>query len=215
MSKVGLTRADVTNIRRQGREKAHQVKSAVRKDKDGNDTHPKMHISLILRGDEQATLTDSMPDAWQGSKDISKAKAHTALAFSSNENALTTRTIGELSQPGKHLWQIGNSNWKGGIIEFPGGVPLYKNGELVGAVGVSGDGVDQDETVAVAASEGFEAPSHIRSDNVIDVSYVGAPAEELPKVSTELPKELSEVLSVLSLPPVPSSPLSKKTLKRY
>ena len=175
----GLTLDDVNRILSQAKGKANNVKSALRKNKYGDPTHTKMHISLILRGDEEATLMDSMPDAWQGSRDISKAKAHTALAFSSNENALTTRSVGELSQPGKPLWQIGNSNLKGGIIEFPGGIPLYKNGELVGAIGVSGDGVDQDETVAAAAVKGFEAPQHIRSDQVFDVPYLGAPAEEL------------------------------------
>lgn len=49
------------------------------------------------------------------------------------------------------------------IITFPGGVPLYKAGALVGAVGVSGDGVDQDEDVAAKASAGFGAPMSIRA----------------------------------------------------
>jgi uncharacterized protein GlcG (DUF336 family) len=35
-----------------------------------------------------------------------------------------------------------------GIQIFPGGVPLYRNGVLIGAVGVSGDGVDQDDMIA-------------------------------------------------------------------
>jgi len=49
---------------------------------------------------------------------------------------------------------------------FPGSVPLYKNGKLVGAVGVSGDGVDQDDLVATMGSAGFESPTDIRSDRV-------------------------------------------------
>ena len=62
------------------------------------------------------------------------------------------------------LWGIGDSNQVGisgsqatrnGIITFPGGVALYKNGRLVGGVGVSGDGVDQDEAVAFAGAAGF------------------------------------------------------------
>jgi len=51
-----------------------------------------------------------------------------------------------------------------GIQIFPGSVPLYRNGVLVGAVGVSGDGVDQDDIVAAMASVGFEAPPAMRSD---------------------------------------------------
>jgi uncharacterized protein GlcG (DUF336 family) len=107
-----------------------------------------------------------MPDAWQGSINIAKAKAFTSAAFSSDENALTTRTIGALTQPGGPLWNIGNSNRQDGIIEFPGGVPLYKGGKLMGAIGVSGDGVEQDENVAAAGSKGFEAPKAIRVDTV-------------------------------------------------
>jgi len=53
-----------------------------------------------------------------------------------------------------------------GIQIFPGSVPLYKNGVLVGGVGVSGDGVDQDDIVAAMSSVGFEAPPQMRSDQV-------------------------------------------------
>jgi hypothetical protein len=56
---------------------------------------------------------------------------------------------------------------QGGTQIFAGSVPLYKNGQLVGAVGVSGDGIDQDDNVAFGASEGFEAPEAIRSDQVV------------------------------------------------
>jgi uncharacterized protein GlcG (DUF336 family) len=51
-----------------------------------------------------------------------------------------------------------------GITVFPGGFPLYRNGVLIGAVGVSGDGVDQDDLITAAATVGFEAPNGIRSD---------------------------------------------------
>lgn len=53
-----------------------------------------------------------------------------------------------------------------GIQIFPGSVPLYKNGELVGAVGISGDGVDQDDIIASAGSTGFAAPPAIRADQI-------------------------------------------------
>jgi hypothetical protein len=45
-------------------------------------------------------------------------------------------------------------------------MPLYRNGELVGGIGVSGDGVEQDENVAEAGAKGFDAPKSIRVDTV-------------------------------------------------
>ena len=51
-----------------------------------------------------------------------------------------------------------------GMTIFPGGFPLYRNGVLIGAVGVSGDGVDQDDLISVSASEGFFAPESVRAD---------------------------------------------------
>jgi uncharacterized protein GlcG (DUF336 family) len=58
-------------------------------------------------------------------------------------------------------------NIPNGIQIFPGSVPLYKNGELVGAIGISGDGVDQDDLIAAAGANGFEPPAAIRADQVI------------------------------------------------
>lgn len=53
-----------------------------------------------------------------------------------------------------------------GIQIFPGSIPLYKNGVLVGAIGISGDGVDQDDLIAAAGAAGFTPPAAIRSDQV-------------------------------------------------
>ncbi|HEV2296334.1 MAG TPA: heme-binding protein [Tepidisphaeraceae bacterium] len=55
---------------------------------------------------------------------------------------------------------------RNGMTIFPGGVPLYKNGKLVGAVGISGDGVDQDDIIAFAGSLGYRPPPGIRSDQL-------------------------------------------------
>jgi uncharacterized protein GlcG (DUF336 family) len=62
-----------------------------------------------------------------------------------------------------------------GLIEFPGGLPLYRGGELVGGIGVSGDGVDQDEDVAKAGAVGFEPDPAIRSDTVLGLPYTDDP----------------------------------------
>jgi uncharacterized protein GlcG (DUF336 family) len=56
------------------------------------------------------------------------------------------------------------ANLPNGIQIFPGSVPLYKNGELVGGIGISGDGVDQDDLIAAAGAVGFAPPEAIRAD---------------------------------------------------
>jgi len=53
-----------------------------------------------------------------------------------------------------------------GVVFFPGSLPLYKNGVLVGGLGVSGDGVDQDDYVTNAGAQNFQAPTTIRADQV-------------------------------------------------
>src|SRR5712691_6851557 len=67
---------------------------------------------------------------------------------------------------------------------FAGSVPLYKNGQLVGGVGVSGDGIDQDDNVSFGASQGFEAPLAIRSDQVV-VREARLPFVKLPRNPTD------------------------------
>ena len=67
-----------------------------------------------------------------------------------------------------------------GLQIFPGSVPLYKNGELVGAIGISGDGVDQDDIIAAAGSNGYVAPAEIRADRMI-VRGTRLPFVKLPR----------------------------------
>jgi uncharacterized protein GlcG (DUF336 family) len=57
-------------------------------------------------------------------------------------------------------------NLPNGIQIFPGSVPLYKNGVLAGAIGISGDGVDQDDLIGAAGANGFSPPVNIRSDQI-------------------------------------------------
>jgi uncharacterized protein GlcG (DUF336 family) len=58
------------------------------------------------------------------------------------------------------------SSLPNGIQIFPGSMPLYKNGVLVGAIGISGDGVDQDDLIAAGGGAGFSPPVAVRSDQV-------------------------------------------------
>lgn len=64
-----------------------------------------------------------------------------------------------------------DSNLPNGMTIFPGGFPLYRNGILIGAIGVSGDGVDQDDLIAASGAALFLAPVPIRADQT---QYRGA-----------------------------------------
>lgn len=87
-----------------------------------------------------------MDGAWLGSIDISIKKARTARFFDMN-----TGDLGGASQPGGSLYNIEVSN--GGLITFPGGIPLRNStGEVIGAIGVSGSTVEDDHAVASAGA---------------------------------------------------------------
>lgn len=142
---------------------------------------PKYHYACVDRRGKIVRFS-SDADAWEGSRDVAKAKAFTAMAFSSNENALTTRTIFCATQPGGPLWDLGTTNQAGapkgpgsinqlGIIEFPGGVPIYIGGKLVGGFGVSGDSIELDERTALAGTAAYRADVAIKSSTVLGVSY--------------------------------------------
>ena len=165
MPASSLNADEINKILDNAEAQAKKEESLLRVNAEGKKQPTRMHIVVVDRGG-RVVGQRSMADAWVGSIAIARSKAFTALAFSSNENALTTRTLGPLTQPGGPLWNIGNSNRQDGIIEFPGGMPLYRNGELIGGIGVSGDGVEQDENVAEAGAKGFDAPKSIRVDTV-------------------------------------------------
>lgn len=177
----GLTKEDINSIIAQAVAGADSTNSPLRSIA-GTPRTTKMQIAIVDRSG-RLLAHFAMQDAWVGSEDIAIAKARTAAFFSSDENALTSRIIGVLSQAHNPdgsggagpLWGIGDSNQVGisgsqrtrnGIITFPGGVALYKDGKLVGGIGVSGDGVDQDEAVAFAGAAGF-----LPGDGVAKLGY--------------------------------------------
>jgi uncharacterized protein GlcG (DUF336 family) len=102
-----------------------------------------MNIAIVDAGANLKAF-HRMENAWLGSIDIAIKKAKTARYFD-----METGKLGELSQPGGALYQIEVSN--GGLITFPGGIPIKNSdGEIIGAIGVSGGSVDQDHEVASA-----------------------------------------------------------------
>ncbi len=88
----------------------------------------------------------------------------------------------DIANPCTQGSQAPNPN-QSGIVFFPGSLPLYKNGVLVGGLGVSGDGVDQDDYVTNAAAQGFEAPTNIRADQVM-IDSVRLPYLKFPRNPT-------------------------------
>ena len=140
------------------------------------------------------------PGATLFSWDVAVQKARTAVFFSDDTLAFSSRTVGYLAQqffppgivntaPGPFYrlqeqysllptgvrnplnnvtlttaLSVPNPYVPNGITIFPGGFPLYRNGVLIGAIGVSGDGIDQDDLIAAAGTVGFVAPLAIRAD---------------------------------------------------
>ncbi len=67
---------------------------------------------------------------------------------------MNTGEIGKLSQPGGSLYNIEHSN--GGLITFPGGIPIRRGDEIIGAIGVSGSTVENDHLVAEAGARAVQ-----------------------------------------------------------
>ncbi len=107
-----------------------------------------MNIAVVDNG-ANLTAFARMDGAWLGSIDIAINKAFTARAFD-----ITTHDLGVNSQPGEQFYGIHASN-HGRVMIFAGGVPLMTNGEVVGAVGVSGGSGEQDQAVAEAAAAAY------------------------------------------------------------
>jgi uncharacterized protein GlcG (DUF336 family) len=90
-----------------------------------------------------------MDGAWIGSIDIAINKAFTSRAFD-----IATRDLAPHSQSGGQFFGIHVSN-HGRVIVFAGGIPLKRDGKIVGAVGVSGGSAELDQTVAEAGTMAF------------------------------------------------------------
>lgn len=119
-------------------------------EKKADEVQVPMCIAVL---DEGANLVGfhRMDDALLASIDIARNKAYSAISLK-----MDTRAIHDASQPGEPLYGIGNTN-DGRIVTFGGGFPLRDDdGNVIGAVGVSGGSVDEDEEVARAGVDAFD-----------------------------------------------------------
>jgi uncharacterized protein GlcG (DUF336 family) len=132
-----ITLADARKIIDAGEKKAREIGQP-------------MNIAVVDKGGNLVAHV-RMDNAWTGSVNISIDKAWTARAFD-----ISTKDLGEQSQPGGQFFGIHTSN-HGRVMIFAGGVPLKRDGKVVGGLGVSGGLGAQDQAVAEAGAEAFNS----------------------------------------------------------
>jgi uncharacterized protein GlcG (DUF336 family) len=147
--------------------------------------------AIVNRQGELCAWTTSTADptqVWPGSQAIAKAKAYTANAFSVDRLPLSTARLYTFTQPGHSLASLGFSNpfnpqfvlpasgqgpgqnqVNAGMIFFGGGLPLYRNGKVIGGLGVSGDTACADHEVAkkVRAAANLTPPGGNLVDDIV------------------------------------------------
>lgn len=200
-----LTEAEVRSIIDNGIARARTARAGIRRPLGSNMI---VHVAVVdHNGDILGVF--AMDDATVFSYDVAVQKARTCAFFSNEDVSFSCRAIGFLAQnffptglegpggtepPGplfglqsafnpRPLRGIGLDS---GVQIFPGGLPIYRNGAVIGGIGVSGDGVDQDDLVAEAGAVGFEPPAAVRSDEASDASIVNALQEALTRIDQSI-----------------------------
>ncbi len=107
-----------------------------------------MNVAVVDEGGNLIAF-ERMANAWLGSIDIAQKKAWTSRAFD-----ITTKDLGENSQSGDQFFGIHASN-NGKVMIFAGGIPIKKDGIVIGAIGVSGGSGVQDHEVAAAGATAY------------------------------------------------------------
>jgi uncharacterized protein GlcG (DUF336 family) len=188
---AGFSASEVETIVRQSVDVAERARAAIRLPLG---SRTRMVIAVAdLRGALLGLFR--MPDSTVFSIDVAVAKARNMVSFNAPDRlpqdlpgvpsgaAVTSRTIGFGAQP---FYPPGIDGTEpgpffplylddvsvpcrqgGGVVFFPGSLPLYKNGQLVGGLGISGDGVEQDDLVAAGGATGFVPPEAIRADHLV------------------------------------------------
>ena len=108
-------------------------------------------VITVLDDGGNLVASHRMDDAWLASIDIAQNKAWTAVALK-----MPTSNLEEATVPKAELYGLNTTN-QGRIVIFGGGFPLEKNGEIAGAIGVSGSSVENDVKVAEAGVKAFES----------------------------------------------------------
>lgn len=208
-----LSSAEVTQIIGQAVNRATKTRAAIR---EPIGVAARVFVSVV---DTQGNVLGvfGMQDTTNFSYDVAVQKARTAVFFSNDNAAFSSRAVGFLSQrffpiginrgqtgPLFHLQNelsgfnlvdpasgaLGNIQAlkfggvvSNGITIFPGGFPLYKDGHLVGGIGISGDGVDQDDLIGYTGTAGFRPAPAIRSDHLGPVAIANLIDSILPNLA--------------------------------
>jgi uncharacterized protein GlcG (DUF336 family) len=90
-------------------------------------------------------LFHRMDSAFLGSIDIAVQKAKTAMLFRMNSEA-----VGTFLAPENQTY--GMVNTSGGLVAFPGGMPVRSAEDIIAYIGISGGSPDQDFAIATAGS---------------------------------------------------------------
>ena len=197
-----LTIEDLIIMALQGKAKAKRVKSVFRQTDAGEPLNTEVSFSIVERNEKVPAVFAKGDEVHPTFHEISNALAHQTLMASSDRKAVSSRSMGSTA----------------------GGVPLYKrvNGTptLVGAIAVAGDHPDQNEAIALAASQGFEPPVSAKDTGFAstepveeleieefypDLSGYLAPVSPLEKLGQPIP-------TLAGLPDVPYTPLTSSNL---
>jgi uncharacterized protein GlcG (DUF336 family) len=160
----------------------------------------RMWAAVVNSDGELCAFNTSTTDprlVWPGSQAIAKSKAYTANAFSLDDFALSTARLYTFTQPGHSLNSLGQSNLfdpqflstpagedggknqiTGGLIFFGGGVPIYKNGKIIGGLGVSGDTSCADHEISKRVRDlaGLNPAGGMTADDIVyDTSVFAHP----------------------------------------
>jgi uncharacterized protein GlcG (DUF336 family) len=201
-----LTEDELILILVQALVKARKLRSGL-----AENDRPKIHVAIQgVRRQREPVVVYSDEDAKEEMRKLSQLKSSVSVKHSSDKLAMSSHAVGHLMAQKKGMTPT---------FSHAGGVPLYKQGKLVGSIGISGDTPEVDEAIAHAAAESFSAPLSIRSDRVANVPFHSG------KVVLEREKEAANFLptldnrtssfstrkgtrgspSVGSLPPLPSA----------
>ncbi len=107
-------------------------------------------IAAVTDGGGNPVAVMRMDDAYLASYDIALGKAYTSVALK-----MPTKTLAKLAAPGGELYGIQHTN-DGKIVIFGGGEPLYRDGKIVGGLGVSGGTLAQDTALAQVGKKYWE-----------------------------------------------------------